>query len=327
MAKRFQKVYVEISNVCNLQCDFCPPVLRDKDVMGIDLFRRVIAQVAPVAEQVCLHLMGEPLTHPHILRFVDICSNAGLPVNLTTNGTLLNAVRIEALLHRGVRQVNFSIHSFESNFPGQDIGPYIEKIFSFTKLAFERRPDLYINYRLWNLEGGTNGKNSEMAGRVSTAFNVALTDDRVDVRWRKGRHVVNRLYLHYDSRFEWPDPNSPILSDRGTCRALSDHLGILSDGTVVPCCLDKEGVTALGDVRRESLDAVLAGARATNMARGFREGRLVEDLCRRCTFISRFDGQAERLNESGRRSENFSERVGFEPTEAVRPRQFSRLEP
>ena len=297
MPKRFQKVYVEISNICNLQCDFCPPVLRDKDTMTADVFKRVIAQVAPLADQVCLHLMGEPLTHPRFPEFIQICAEAGLPVNITTNGTLLNAVRIEALLHRGVRQVNFSIHSSESNFPGQDIGPYLEKIFDFTKRAFTQRPDLYVNYRLWNIDNDTNGKNNEMAGRVGTAFNVELTND-VDVRWRKGRHVVNRLYLHYDSRFEWPNPSSPILSDRGTCRALSSHIGILSDGTVVPCCLDKEGMTVLGDVRRESLDVVLASKRATDMAQGFSEGRLVEDLCRRCTFISRFDGQAKRLSKA-----------------------------
>ncbi|MDE2511636.1 MAG: SPASM domain-containing protein, partial [Elusimicrobia bacterium] len=261
----------------------------------IDAFQHVIGQVAPLAEQVCLHLMGEPLTHPHIFEFVEICSNAGLPVNITTNGTLLNAARIEALLHRGVRQVNFSIHSFESNFPGQDIGPYLDKIFSFTKFAFEKRPDLYINYRLWNLDGESNGKNDDVYAKVGTAFNVEI-NKQIDVRWRKGRHVLNRLYLHHDSRFEWPSPNSPLLSDRGTCRALSDHIGILSDGTVVPCCLDKEGVTALGDIRRESLDAVLSRERAAAMARGFQEGRLVEDLCRRCTFISRFDGQSKRLN-------------------------------
>ncbi len=133
-----------------------------------------------------------------------------------------------------------------------------------------------------------------MIARVEHAFGVTL-EKRVDVRWRKGRHVLNRLYLHYDSRFDWPNPSSPLISDAGTCRALSNHIGILSDGTVVPCCLDKEGVTVLGDARRQTLDETLNGERAGRMARGFKEGRLVEDLCRRCTFISRFDGKARRL--------------------------------
>jgi MoaA/NifB/PqqE/SkfB family radical SAM enzyme len=292
--KRFEKIYVEISNVCNLQCDFCPEVAREKDVMGESLFARIIADAAPLAEQVCLHLMGEPLTHPHISRFVDICAGHSLPVNLTTNGTLLDAERSEAILHPIVRQINISLHSFEANFPGQDIGSYLEKVFTFTKLAFERRPDLYINYRLWNLEGADSGKNDALISRVESAFGVAL-DRRVDVRWRKGRHVANRLYLNFDSRFEWPSPDAPLRSDTGTCRALSSHIGVLTDGTVVPCCLDKEGVTVLGDARRQTLGEVLAAERATAMAKGFSEGRLVEDLCRRCTFIARFEGKAAKL--------------------------------
>jgi MoaA/NifB/PqqE/SkfB family radical SAM enzyme len=292
--KRFQKVYVEISNICNLQCDFCPAVEREKDVMGRELFSRVIADAAPLAEQVCFHLMGEPLTHPLFAEFVSICADNNIPINLTTNGTLLSEARIEALLKPIVRQVNFSVHSFESNFPGQDIGPYLDKIFAFTRRAFEVRPDLYINYRLWNLADGDEDKNAAVVARVERAFGVEL-DKSADVRHRKGRHVVNRLYLHFDTRFEWPSLNAPLRSDEGTCRALSSHIGILSDGTVVPCCLDKEGATVLGDARRQTLGEILAGERAGLMVRGFKEGRLVEDLCRRCTFISRFDRQAGRL--------------------------------
>lgn len=292
--KRFEKIYVEISNVCNLQCDFCPEVLREKDVMDTGLFTRIIADAAPLAEQVCLHLMGEPLTHPHLPELINICGSHGLPVNLTTNGTMLNTERTEALLHPIVRQVNFSVHSFEANFHGQDIGPYLEKIFSFTRRAFERRPDLYINYRLWNLDGEESGKNGALISRIETAFGVEL-DDRIDVRWRKGKHVAHRLYLNFDSRFEWPSPHAPLRSETGTCRALSSHLGVLTDGTVVPCCLDKEGVTILGDARRQTLSEVLAGERAASMARGFAEGRLVEDLCKRCSFIARFEGQAAKL--------------------------------
>ncbi|HXT00633.1 MAG TPA: radical SAM/SPASM domain-containing protein [Elusimicrobiota bacterium] len=297
--KRFEKIYVEISNVCNLKCDFCPEVARDKDVMDAGLFARIVADAAPLAEQVCLHLMGEPLTHPRFAELIDICAARSLPVNLTTNGTLLSAERTDALLSPIVRQVNFSLHSFEANFPGQDIGSYIEKIFAFTRKAFEKRPDLYVNYRLWNLDGSEASKNDALISRIEKAFGVEL-EKQIDVRWRKGRHVVNRLYLHFDSRFEWPNPAAPLLSETGTCRALSSHLGVLTDGTVVPCCLDKEGVTVLGDARRQTLSEALAGERAAAMARGFAQGRLVEDLCRRCAFIARFDGKARRLAAAAR---------------------------
>jgi radical SAM protein with 4Fe4S-binding SPASM domain len=292
--KRFQKVYIEISNVCNLQCGFCPEVEREKDVMGRELFGRVIRDVAPLAEQACFHLMGEPLTHPLFAEFVALCAAESLPVNLTTNGTLLSEGRVEALLNPIVRQVNFSVHSFQANFPGRDIGAYLEKIFDFTRLAFARRPDLYVNYRLWNLDGADEDKNADVIARVEQAFGVSL-DKRVDIRRSKGRTVLNRLSLHFDTRFDWPSLNAPFQSMSGTCRALSSHIGILSDGTVVPCCLDKEGVTNLGNVRRQTLSEVLAGEKAAAMTDGFKKGRLTEDLCHHCTFISRFDRKAARL--------------------------------
>ena len=293
-AKRFEKIYLEISGVCNLRCGFCPETPREKDFMSRELFELLIGQVAPLAEQVCFHLMGEPLTHPGFADFIRRCEERNLPVNIATNGTLLSEARASALLNPVVRQVNFSVHSFASNFPGQDVGPYLENIFAFTRRAFELRPDLYINYRLWNLEGGDADKNADIVARVGRAFGVEL-ENRADVRQGKGLRVQRRLYLNFDTRFDWPSPSAPLQSAAGTCRALSRQLGILCDGTVVPCCLDKEGVLALGDAKRRALDEILSGERADLMNRGFREGRLVEDLCRRCTFVKRFGRQAARL--------------------------------
>lgn len=298
MAKRFEKVYVEIGNACNLQCSFCPPVERGKELMGRELFERVIADAAPLTEQVCLHLMGEPLAHPLFPDYVGICAAHGVPVNLTTNGTLLNAERAEALLHPIVRQVNFSVHSFPSNFPGQDIAPYLETLFDFIRAAFSRRPDLYINFRLWNLNGAEEDSNADVVSRVEAAFGVRVPR-AIDARRGKSVKVAGRFYLHFDTEFEWPKLSAPVRSERGTCRALSRQLGILADGTVVPCCLDKEGVIPLGDAKRQTLGEILAAERAAAMLRGFEEGRLVEDLCRRCTFASRFDRKAKHLAAAG----------------------------
>lgn len=290
--KRFKKVYVEISNICNLQCDFCPEVEREKTVMGPELFKKIIAEIAPLTEEVCFHLMGEPLAHPLFSDYVGLCAGEGLPVNITSNGLLLNDARAEALLSPIVRQVNFSLHSFQANFGAKDFVPYLDKIFDFTKLAFERRPDLYINYRLWNLAGSESINNRAMLSHIEKAFG-ALLGRRVDVRSRKNENVVHRLSMNFDTRFEWPSPKAPVRGSAGFCHALSSHVGILADGTVVPCCLDKEGVMSLGN-GRDGVGQALAGERAVRIAEGFRKNRLVEDLCRRCTFISRFDGKIQR---------------------------------
>ncbi len=288
--KRFEKVYVEIGNVCNLSCDFCPEPDLKKTQMDRPLFERLIVQISPLADQVCFHLWGEPLIHPLFSSFIGICSSHDLPVNISTNGISLDSPRMDALLSPIVRQVNFSVHSFPANFPGQDPGLYMEKIFSFARRATLERPDLYLNYRLWNLAGPSAAKNEEILRRLELEYDVRIGRE-VDVRARKGRPLKGRHAAHFDSRFDWPDLDAPIRSDRGTCRGVSRQMGILADGTVVPCCLDKDGMIKLGDAKRSTLEEVLAGERARAMAAGFRRGDLVEDLCRRCTFIARFDAK------------------------------------
>jgi len=290
MAKKFQKVNIEISNICNLQCTFCPEVIRTKSLMSVDLFREVIEQVAPLTRQVALHLMGEPLVHPKLAELVEICHAHGVRIFFVSNGVLLKDKDIELLLHPAFRQVNFSLHSFDNNFPGKDPGEYLEKIFSFTESAFERSPQLFINYRLWNLNDakGSQTNNLDLLSRIEARFGVHIPRE-LDTRLNKSFPIKERLYLHFDTEFIWPGSDLPILGDTGTCYGLSSHFGVLVDGTVVPCCLDKEGVIALGKIPDEPIAQILAGPRARAMVAGFKKNQLVEELCRRCQYIERFE--------------------------------------
>ncbi|MBS1961809.1 MAG: SPASM domain-containing protein [Bdellovibrionales bacterium] len=292
--KRFAKVNIEISNICNLQCSFCPEVVREKGMMDPALFDRIVAEVAPFTEQVCLHLMGDPLVHPKLEAFVEACARHATPVFLVTNGVLLRDLQTDLLLHPIVRQVNFSLHSFPDNFPDRDPAPYLEKIFAFTERAFRERPDLYVNFRLWNLDApdgdprGTAARNRRMLELVRARFGGEGIPETIDVRTQKGYRLLERLSLHFDTEFVWPSPDLPVLGETGFCRGLSNHFGILVDGTVVPCCLDKEGNIPLGNVRDATIAEILESPRARAILRGFRERKLVEDLCRRCDYIERF---------------------------------------
>jgi hypothetical protein len=116
-----------------------------------------------------------------------------------------------------------------------------------------------------------------------------------DARQQKSVHVKGRVSIHRDVRFEWPHPRQPVRSTKGFCHGVSSHIGILADGTVVPCCLDKEGVIDLGNCGSSRLSQIIDGPRAKSIRNGFRNRILVEDLCQKCTFISRFDDAAHGL--------------------------------
>ncbi len=292
--KKYKRINIEISNICNLQCSFCPEVHREKKVMGLSLFQKILAQVGPLTEEVCLHLMGEPLGHPQLSEFVDLCAEYQVPVNFTTNGTLLNERRVEILLRPIIRQVNFSVHSFEANFGERDVTPYLNKVFDFTRQAFESRPDLYINYRIWDLHDPVSltPTNARIRAAIETEYGFILDAGSIDLRRKKSYRVTNRLYLNLDSRFEWPSLAAPFRSETGFCHGLSNHFGIHADGAVVPCCLDKEANLKLGDVENQPITDILASPRATRIAQGFEARKCVEDLCQRCDFIKRFDRKA-----------------------------------
>jgi radical SAM protein with 4Fe4S-binding SPASM domain len=287
--KRFAKINIEISNICNLQCSFCPEVIREKQIMPTPLFRRVIEQVAPLTDLVCFHLMGDPLVHPRLSEFVDICEEFGVKIFFVTNGVLLRDDKTAILLRKPFQQVNISLHSFFDNHPGKDPSAYLEKIFAFTERAFVERPDLYLNYRLWNLSDprGTLTDNSEILRRVCERFNVSVPGE-VDVRQKKSILLKNRLYLHFDTEFVWPALDLEVLGSRGRCYGLSSHFGIHADGTVVPCCLDKEAAIPLGNLAEQNISDILGSARAQTMLKGFERRELVEDLCKRCNYIERF---------------------------------------
>jgi radical SAM protein with 4Fe4S-binding SPASM domain len=297
---RYYKVNIEISNICNLQCSFCPEVVRAKKLIDIPLFQRIIEQVAPLTKVVTLHLMGDPLVHPKLSELVEICHRAELEIFFVTNGVLLREKEADLLLHPALRQVSFSLHSFADNFGTKDSSQYLDRIFRFTENAFDKRPELYINYRLWNLNNprGMQATNQDVLRRIEERFAVQIPREW-DFSQGRAFPLKQRLSMHFDTEFVWPALNLPVLGTQGTCQGLSSHFGILVDGTVVPCCLDKEAAIALGNVMNQPLTQILAGSRAQKMLAGFRKGSLIEDLCRRCNYIERFVSTSDSQQQSG----------------------------
>ncbi len=105
---------------------------------------------------------------------------------------------------------------------------------------------------------------------------------------RGGSRLAPGVYLNWGETFRWPDLNEQAVSARHFCYGLRDQLGVLCDGTVVPCCLDHEGDVPLGNLLREDLQTILDRPRTQAVIEGFRRGEAVEPLCQRCGYATRF---------------------------------------
>lgn len=287
MNKRYKRVYVEITNVCNLKCSFCPIDQRDADFMRLKEFVSIIRQVSPIAEQVCLHLMGEPLAHPELESILNLCQEFQSQVQITTNGVLISKQKNLILNSPAVRQVNFSLQSYLDNYPDKDPTEYLERVFLFLDECFAKRPELYLNLRLWNLGADTFSLNEAIFDRIEERYAININRN-IEVGKIKSKKLVNRLYLHFDSRFEWPRLEDKKRSQSGRCHGLLDHFAIHADGTVVPCCLDDQKTINLGNALQKPLEEILNSELALAISDGFKQQKLVHDLCQKCTYISRF---------------------------------------
>jgi radical SAM protein with 4Fe4S-binding SPASM domain len=273
----FGRVYVEITNICNMNCSFCHGHRRALRRMSAEEFGHILTALTGKTGYVYYHLMGEPLTHPQLPLFLQMAKGRGFKSVITTNGTLLSK-HGQALIDAGVHKVSISVHSFED---GDDAKheSYVNQIAEFAGKA--AAAGVIVCLRLWN-KGFDNGLND----RTEELLRKALPGQWV-VNSR-GYRVRDRLFLEWGERFEWPDLAAPVYSEKVYCHGLLDQFGILCDGSVVPCCLDSEGAVTLGNIFRQNLDEILSSDRAKAIAEGFRCRHAAEELCRRCGYAQRF---------------------------------------
>ncbi len=276
--KRFNKIYLEISNICNLSCAFCPGTKRQKHAMTEEEFSRLLPKLQPYSVFLYFHLMGEPLCHPKLRRFLELTGDAGFKVILTTNGTLLRKQQDTLLSSPALHKINISLHAFEANDLAVSFEDYLAGCFSFGKAAEGKK---IVVYRLWN-QGGADEMNGQILRTMEGFFPKPWVEER------KGTRIGEKVFLEYGDKFDWPDLSAPEGSCRVFCYGLRDQIGVLCDGTVVPCCLDHEGDLALGNLFDSDLETILNTPRAKTIYDGFTDRTAAEELCRKCGYARRF---------------------------------------
>jgi radical SAM protein with 4Fe4S-binding SPASM domain len=290
--KKYKKIYVEITNVCNLKCDFCPETKRKTKFMSEDTFTQILDQIKPFTDYIYLHVMGEPLLHPNLGSFLDISYEKGFKVNITTNGTLIAKAADTLLTKPALRQLNFSLHSFDGNENEISKADYINRILSFSSRAIVES-NIIIALRLWNLDEALltenqRKRNLDIIHEIEEHFKLPYKI-QVNLSVTKALKIGNRVYLNQDYEFKWPDLKEAEGITRGSCFGLRNQVAILVDGTVVPCCLDSEGIINLGNLHAENFSEIINGTRAETIRIGFCNHTIIEELCRKCGYRKRFN--------------------------------------
>jgi len=283
---KFNKIYIELTNICGLSCDFCPTKILQNQTIPLNTFEKILKQVKNYTNVITFHVFGDPLVLQNLEKYLDLVYKYNLKVELVTTGYYLNRFDTNIFLHDAIKQINFSLNSFNKNDMKITLDEYLEPMFKLCDEKLKQEKNFFINFRLWNIDNmqSEDKFNKEVFLKLQNKFNIDLQN----VATNKSIRLANKILIDFDTYFVWPSLNSSN-NTNGTCYGLKSHFAILASLKVVPCCLDSYGCIDLGNLQNETLDEILNKQKTKNIIDGFKNNIAVEELCKKCEFKHRFD--------------------------------------
>ncbi|WP_258238843.1 radical SAM/SPASM domain-containing protein [Arcobacter sp. CECT 8985] len=280
-----------MTNICNLKCTFCPPKIMPNATMSLEKFDELNLQLKEHTKELAYHIVGDPLVLSNLNDYLNISKKHNLKVNITTTANNINQKHYKALINETIKQINFSINSYNANSHKKSLDEYLDPILAFIKYAQENNHEYFINLRIWNLDDNKSAKvfNEKVFNKINKTFNTQINIDEVYKNRPKNIRIDRKIFFNFDEYFNWPNLKNDFVSKNGFCYGLDSHFGILSDGSVVPCCLDQNACINLGNINKQSIKDILRSKRVKNIQDGFRKNILVEELCQKCEYRTRFD--------------------------------------
>ena len=282
---KFNKIYIELTNICGLECNFCPTKTLQNQTISIKNFEHILKQVTNYTNVITFHVFGDPLVLQNLTLYLNLASKYNLKVELVTTGYYMNRFSTNTFLHDAIKQINFSLNSFNKNDMKMTLDEYLKPMISLSREKILQKKDFFINFRLWNLDNKQSEENfnNEVYKILQKEFDINLQN----INTNKSIRLANKVLIDFDEYFRWPSLSSNH-SSQGTCYGLKSHFAILASGKVVPCCLDSFGCIDLGNIFTSNLNTILNSKRTLNIINGFKNNIAVEELCEKCSFKDRF---------------------------------------
>ena len=259
--------------------------------MSLENFDNLNKELKEFTNELAYHIVGDPLVLSNLDEYLNISLKYDLKVNITTTANNLQKNHFDKLMNKAIRQINFSINSFNANSHKKTLDEYLNPILDFCEYAVSKKQHFFINLRIWNLDETKSAKefNEKVFSKVNKRFGSNIDVEDIYENKPKNIKIARMIFFNFDEYFNWPSLDNKFVSNKGFCYGLDSHFGVLSGGTVVPCCLDKDGIVNLGNTNNTQLKDILNSNRVKNIQNGFKEKKVIEEFCQKCEYRTRFD--------------------------------------
>ncbi|MCP4543429.1 MAG: radical SAM protein [Chloroflexi bacterium] len=321
LQSHFKHIHIEVTNVCNFQCEFCADadMKRRRGHMKLDLLRKILDEVADFSGHptIFFHLMGEPLLHPHIFDAIAMAVERGLNLELITNGSTFHLLpeHIHQLVESRIPKVTVSLQTPDAQTfnlrgaKGLKAEQYFRGIVRFTRenmlsesntivqIKFmDSTPTFYsMPYKTMHIIEGQKQLHHHLTDWAERILDGTVPDSRIqEIIGQKFTRVLAgvprffiihpKVVLHNFPLENWGNLNQEKIyhAKVGYCDGTTGQLGIFHNGTVVPCCTDFDGFIPLGNVNDQSLEQILQDQPARDLTQTFDRLQVQHSLCQKC---------------------------------------------
>jgi len=267
-----KRVYLEITNACNLNCPFCTN-LKGHDYLTLQEIDNYTDQIKPYCNYLYLHILGEPTLHPYFDNILDLLDKKGFALQLVTNGTLLNKYP-NILNHQCLRKLSISLHSINNS----DVD---SKYFDTIERLIDINTNTKIELRFYDFNHLDNNL-SNYVKHLQTKYNFDPTCKKDSYKLKEN------TYIYMQELFNWPSIDDPIISYNGKCHGGIDMIAINSKSDVTICCLDPKAYNKIGNLKKDTLEDILNSELYKTYINNFKNNKITSELCAKCSYRLRF---------------------------------------
>lgn len=279
---------VELTNNCNLKCSECASgsglMNRQKGFMDISLFDRIITELGPYLYNINLYFQGEPMLHPLFFSFIGNCK--GLHTTVSTNGHYLSEENAEKTVLSGLGKLIISLDGMDQEtYSAYRVNGRIDKVISGIRniVTAKRKHKSKLQIEIQCLVNKVNEHQIPELKHFAGMLKVPIRLKSMQILHQEkisGWIPVKKKFSRYDSA----NGNFVIKNSMPNhCARLWFNPVITWDGKVLPCCFDKDGEYAMGDLNNDSFREIWDGPKYRIFRKSILSGRHMIDICSNCT--------------------------------------------
>jgi radical SAM protein with 4Fe4S-binding SPASM domain len=280
-------VEFEVTNKCNADCIMCPNGIMQRPIekMEMDLFKRIADEFAvenlPLIKFVFAGI-GEPTLDPLLADKIRYLKEKmpQVPVQLTTNASLLNERRSKELIEAGLDRLIISFNgttkeSYEKVMGQMNFDKNIQNVLKFLSIRENSKPHVTIScVRL-----DANADDFSTMQEFWQSKGVEVDSYKTPVPFNRGG---DQMQSRYKSKWSLPKPSSA--RQMLPCRMMGENILIHPNGKVVLCFVDYEEQIVMGELGKNSLREVLATKK--QLFEQQKAGDFSKTpLCKSCSFM------------------------------------------